>query len=143
MLEFLELTGNYYITDNPTKFCFLRWKVMFIGFQKLEDSFAHALSTVNAIMDVCGWLCLVDQVSFTFSKTKDIQLFNNLFSERDQFTWNQELQDGQADHNRHSDSMLLVLPARETNDTGDILEQGMLLVHRSAEGLPFFHGVST
>ena len=49
MLEFLELTGNNGITQNPEKFYFGEKELKFIGFQLTNDGFASSPAIVKSI----------------------------------------------------------------------------------------------
>ena len=51
VLEFLELTGNNGITQNPTKFVFGKKELEFIGFHLSEDGFAPAPAIVQSIRE--------------------------------------------------------------------------------------------
>ena len=84
MVEFLILTSSHGITQNPTKFVFGKNEVEFVGFQIREDGFTPCAATVEAIKQfprpqnitrVWAWFWLVEQVLFTFSKTKEMEPF--------------------------------------------------------------------
>ena len=99
VLEFLELTGKNGITQNPAKFIFGKKKLEFIGFKRTRDGFAPAPAIVKSIRKfprptnisgVRAWLGLVEQVSFAFSKTREMGTFRELLSSKEELSWNEE-----------------------------------------------------
>ena len=93
--------GKNGITQNPLKFTFGKKEFEFIGFQMTGDGFAPAPAIMKSIREfpsptnisrVRYWFVLVEQVSFAFSKTREMGAFQVLLSSKEEFSWNERRQ---------------------------------------------------
>ena len=100
-VEFLTLTGQHEIVQNPKKFVFGREEIEFVGFWIAKDGIRPTEEMRSAIanfprpVDVTGvrsWYGLVEQVAWGFSKTKLMEPFRELLRKKTVFAWSDELQ---------------------------------------------------
>ena len=69
--EFLSVTGNHGIIQNPDKFVWGQRELEFVGVRPTEETLA-AIKEFPRPTDITGvrsWFGLIEQVSFAFSKT--------------------------------------------------------------------------
>ena len=99
--EFLTMTGNHGIIQNPDKFVWGVRELEFVGFWVAEDGVKPTAETLQAISefprpsDITGvrsWFGLVEQVAFSFSKTRLMEPFRDLLQPKQKFAWSEELQ---------------------------------------------------
>ena len=99
--EFLAKCGNNGITLNPKKFQFGKDEVEFAGFEITSNSikpcnkFLKAITefpTPNDITGIRSWFGLINQVSYSFSITAELQPFRDLLKPRRSFYWDDNLQ---------------------------------------------------
>ncbi len=81
---FLEITGHHGIIQNPKKIVWGRAELEFVGFWLTRDGIRPTDETCQAIRDfprptditgIRSWFGLVEQVSFSFSKTALMEPF--------------------------------------------------------------------
>ena len=99
-VDFLEVTGNHGIIQNPEKFCWGRRELEFVGFWLTEDGIRPTDETCQAIRefpwptDITGirsWFGLIEQVTFAFAKTELMEPFRALLKPKSEFVWNDAL----------------------------------------------------
>merc|ERR1712082_427555 len=98
---FLEVTGYHGIIQNPKKFVWGRSELEFVGFWLTKDGIRPTDETCQAIRDfprptditgIRSWFGLVEQVSFSFSKTALMEPFRQLLKPKSDYVWTEELQ---------------------------------------------------
>ena len=99
--KFLTRCGENGITLNPKKFQFGRDNVEFAGFEITSDNikpcsrFLEAVKHFPTPVDITGirsWFGLINQVSYSFSMTEELQPFRELLKPRKTFYWDENLQ---------------------------------------------------
>ena len=99
--EFLTLTGNHGIIQNPDKFVFCKREVEFCGYCITDNGVLPSENTIAAIKhfprpanitDIRSLFRLVEQVSYCFAKSSHMEPFRDLLKSKQGFEWNQELQ---------------------------------------------------
>ena len=99
--EFLTVTGNHGIIQNPDKFVWRVREMEFVGFWVAAVGVRLTKETLQAIeefprpSDVTGvrwWFGLVEQVAFGFRKTRLMDPFPDLLPPKKVFGWTEELQ---------------------------------------------------
>ena len=99
--HFLQRTGENGVIQTPTKFSFGKKEIEFVGFNLTSDGFTPTKDTIQAIQEfprpknltgVRSFFGLVEQVSYTFSKAHQMEPFRALLSSKNEFSWNQKLQ---------------------------------------------------
>ena len=99
--EFLTLAGMNGVIQNPEKFVFCKREVEFCGFRVTNDGIIPSEATIKSVKDfprptsltdIRSFFGLIEQVSFCFAKSTYMEPFRNLLTSKEQFTWNQSLQ---------------------------------------------------
>ena len=99
--EYLDLCGHNGVILNPDKFTFAADEVEFAGFNITSTSvipcnkFFRAISefpTPTSLTDIRSWFGLVNQVSYAFSMTEQMQPFRALLKSGSKFEWTDELE---------------------------------------------------
>ena len=100
--HFLSYTGSHGIIQNPSKFVWGRKELEYVGFWLKADGVRPTEETLAAITnfprpkDITGirsWYGLIEQVSFSFTKTTLMQPFRLLLSKNAEFAWSPQLQE--------------------------------------------------
>ena len=98
----LDRTGKNGITLNPTKFVFAADEVEFAGFEVTLDDvrpFEKYLQTIRDFptpknrTDIRSWFGLVNQVSYAFSMTQQMEPFRRYLKPGTVFEWNEDMED--------------------------------------------------
>ena len=100
--HFLSYTGSHGIIQNPAKFVWGKQELEYVGFWLKTDGVKPTEETLAAITnfprpkDITGirsWYGLIEQVSFSFTKTTLMQPFRLLLSKNAEFSWSPQLQE--------------------------------------------------
>ncbi len=99
--DHLKLCGDHGVVFNPEKFKFARETVEFAGFDVTLEGYrpaAHLLSSIRNFpvprnaTDIRSWFGLVNQVAYTFSKTRLMDPFRELTKKNQRFYWDDTLE---------------------------------------------------
>ena len=98
--SFIEKCANAGCVFNPKKFQFAQDKVEFLGFKITKSGLQPTNSFIECIKsfpepknltDVCAWFGTVNQVSYAFAVTDQMEPFRKLLSSKLPFSWSPEL----------------------------------------------------
>ena len=100
-VQFLSHTNAHGVVQNPTKFNWGKRELEYVGFYIMQDGVRPNDKTLSSIQhfprptDITGirsWYGLVEQVAFSFSKSKLMEPFRPLLKAKADFFWTDELQ---------------------------------------------------
>ena len=101
-VNWLDRTGKNGITLNPTKFVFAADEVEFAGFEVTLDDVRPCEKYLQTIRDfptpknrtdIRSWFGLVNQVSYAFSMTQQMEPFRRYLKPGTVFEWNEDMED--------------------------------------------------
>ena len=98
--DFLKKCSNAGCVFNPSKFQFAEQQVNFLGFKITStglgptDEFVDVIKSFpvpTTLTEMRSWLGTINQVSYTFATSKQMEPFRSLLSSKLPFTWSPEL----------------------------------------------------